>query len=76
MKLEKIVGLFIIALSIITLSLQISISNLAKYIDQTTGEFWSTGYEYNYIPSIIYWLFLAALGIGLYLTLRKEKSTK
>lgn len=76
MKLQKIVGLFTIALSLITLSLQISIAYLAKYIDQITGEFWSRGYEYKYIPSTIYVLFIVVLVIGLYLIFSSEKNSK
>lgn len=76
MKLQRIVGLFTIAISIMILSLQISIAYLAKYVDQTTGEFWSQGYEYKYIPSIVYFLFIVAFGIGVYLTFKNEKNSK
>jgi len=47
MKTQKIVGFFIIAITILTVSLQISIAHLSRYIDQTTGEFWSDTYAYK-----------------------------
>ena len=74
MKLQKTVGLFIIAISILIFSLQISIGNLAKYIDQTTGQYWSADYEYKYIPSVTYILFIIAIMIGLYLIFKCSKN--
>lgn len=72
MKLQRVVGLFVVAISILTLSLQISIAYLSKYIDQTTGEFWSKGYEYKYIPNSVFVFFIIAMGIGAYLIFKGD----
>ncbi|MBS4539576.1 hypothetical protein GOQ27_13965 [Clostridium sp. D2Q-11] len=71
MKAQKIAGLLIIALSILTFSIQTSLSQLTMYIDQTTPEYWTD--ISNYIPNTIYISTIIAIGIGLYLIFKKEK---
>lgn len=73
MKIQRIVGLFIIAMSILTLSIQMSLANVARYIDQTTGKYWSDDYAYRYMSNIYYILFAVVVGIGVYLIVKKDK---
>ncbi|WFD10790.1 hypothetical protein [Tepidibacter hydrothermalis] len=72
MKFQKVIGLFIIAMSILTISLQRSLANLARYVDQTTGKYWSDAYAYKYMPinsQVFFWICLA---IGIYLIVKKD----
>jgi hypothetical protein len=75
MSMQKIVGFFTIAISILTLSLQISLSQISEYIDQMTGSHWSEGYEYKYINDWVYILFLIVFVIGIYLIVKKPKGS-
>lgn len=72
MKIQKVIGLFIIAMSILTISLQRSLANLARYVDQTTGEYWKDNYVYKYMPSNSYVFFWIGLAIGIYLIVKKD----
>ncbi|MEG0775369.1 hypothetical protein [Clostridium sp.] len=73
MSTQKIIGWLIIAISILTFSLQKSLASLSRFIDETTGEFWSKGYEYKYMDVSVYVFFLIAVAIGIYLIVKKPK---
>lgn len=73
MSIQKIIGWFIIAISILTLSLQISLAYLSRYVDAITGDFWAKGYEYKYIHVGVYIFFLIAFAIGIYLIIKRPK---
>jgi len=74
LKLKKVIGLLIIAISVLIFSVQVSIAELTMYIDQTTPEFWT---DINrYIPSIIYVCTAIAIVVGAYLIFSKDNTDK
>ena len=75
MSMQKVIGLFTIAISILTLSLQLSLAQISEYIDEMTGSYWSGGYKYKYINNWVYILFLIAFAIGIYLIVKKTKDS-
>lgn len=70
MKNQKIIGLLIIAISVLTFSVHVSIAELTMHIDQTTTEYWT---DINrYIPNIIYVCTVIAIAVGLYLIFKRD----
>jgi len=72
MKLERIVGLFIVSLSILVASIQISMAHIAMYIDELTKETWNE--FYMYIPKTLYIAVTISMLIGIYLIFYKQNN--
>ena len=65
MNSKKLLGILIIVLSLLTLSLNIMLAQIAMILDETTGTFWDS--MAKYFPYKVYFIILIPVILGIYL---------